>query len=103
VQGGWFVCIVNFKLFVKLKATVCWQVLSNPKLSCFWNERPRSQPSAYEAESRTAWHAARKRGLGGSDIAAVLGVSPWQKPMDVWLSKTGMVGIQIPHTCSGLV
>jgi hypothetical protein len=50
------------------------------------------QPSSYEAEDRTEWHAARKKGLGGSDIAAVMGVSPWQSPMDVWMSKTGRVG-----------
>jgi len=51
-----------------------------------------TEPSSYEAEDRSEWHAARKKGLGGSDIAAVMGVSPWQTPMDVWLSKTGKVG-----------
>ena len=33
---------------------------------------------------------ARRRGfLGGTDIAAVIGVSPWRSPLDVWLEKTG--------------
>ena len=26
--------------------------------------------------------------IGGSDVAAVLGISPWKKPYDVWLEKT---------------
>jgi len=30
---------------------------------------------------------ARKRGLGGSDAAAVLGLSPWASPLDVYLEK----------------
>jgi putative phage-type endonuclease len=31
----------------------------------------------------------RKQGIGGSDVAAILGLSPWQTPLDVFLSKTG--------------
>lgn len=31
----------------------------------------------------------RKRGLGSSDIAAVCGLNPWRKPIDVFLEKTG--------------
>lgn len=30
----------------------------------------------------------RRTGIGGSEIAAVLGCSPFQTPLDVWLSKT---------------
>lgn len=37
------------------------------------------------------WHEARKSGLGGSDIAAVLGLSKWASPMDVWYQKRGLV------------
>lgn len=33
--------------------------------------------------------AARKSGIGGSDVAAILGLSPWRTPLDVWLDKTG--------------
>lgn len=33
--------------------------------------------------------AARKKGLGGSDIAAVFGLSPWRTAVDLWLDKTG--------------
>lgn len=31
----------------------------------------------------------RKLGIGGSDIAAVLGLSPWRSPLDVYLDKIG--------------
>ncbi|WP_238368256.1 YqaJ viral recombinase family protein [Mesobacterium pallidum] len=35
------------------------------------------------------WLARRRSGIGGSDIAAVLGLSPWSTPYDVWLDKLG--------------
>lgn len=35
------------------------------------------------------WHTARKAGIGGSDIAAILGLSKWRTPRDVWKDKTG--------------
>jgi len=31
----------------------------------------------------------RKKGIGGSEIAAVAGLSPWAGPLDVYLAKTG--------------
>lgn len=36
------------------------------------------------------WKLARRKGIGGSDAAAILGFSPWKSPMDVYLDKTGM-------------
>jgi len=33
------------------------------------------------------WLGARKTGIGGSDAAALLGVSKWKTPLDVYLSK----------------
>jgi putative phage-type endonuclease len=35
------------------------------------------------------WLAARRQGLGGSDVAAVLGLSRWRGPLSVWLDKLG--------------
>ena len=35
------------------------------------------------------WLARRKTGIGGSDVAAVLGLSPWKTPLGVWMDKTG--------------
>ena len=31
----------------------------------------------------------RRKFIGGSDIAAILGISPWATPLDVYLEKTG--------------
>lgn len=36
-----------------------------------------------------AQKAERRQGIGGSDAAAVLGLSPWTTPVQVWLDKTG--------------
>jgi len=40
-------------------------------------------------KDRAEWLAERKKGIGGSDIAAMLGLSPWKTAVDVWLDKTG--------------
>lgn len=40
---------------------------------------------------RKAWLAKRRQGLGGSDIAAILGENPFQSQLDVYLSKIGEV------------
>jgi putative phage-type endonuclease len=34
-----------------------------------------------------AWHEARRTFIGASDAPAVLGISPWATPLDVWASK----------------
>src|SRR5262245_5591120 len=40
---------------------------------------------------RTSWLEARRQGLGGSDAAAVLGVSPYQTPLQLFADKLGLV------------
>jgi putative phage-type endonuclease len=40
---------------------------------------------------RKLWLATRRTGIGGSDAAAILGLSPWRSPMDVWMEKRGLV------------
>ena len=40
-------------------------------------------------EEREKWLDERKSGIGGSDVAAILGLSPWNTPVGVWLDKTG--------------
>jgi putative phage-type endonuclease len=37
------------------------------------------------------WHAARLNGLGGSEIAAVLGLSPWESRYSLWHRKRGAI------------
>ncbi len=43
------------------------------------------------------WHELRKTKIGGSDAAAVLGVSPWKTAYELWEEKTGK-GIKQPFT-----
>lgn len=38
---------------------------------------------------RESWLESRKNGLGGSDIAAIAGLSRWKSPLAVYLEKTG--------------
>ena len=39
--------------------------------------------------NRNEWLARRKVGIGGSDVAALLGVSPWKTALDVYYDKVG--------------
>lgn len=39
--------------------------------------------------TRPEWLKLRREGLGGSDAAAVLGISKWTSPYTLWLDKTG--------------
>lgn len=39
--------------------------------------------------ARADWLEQRKHGLGGSDIAALLGLSPWRNPLSLYLDKRG--------------
>lgn len=39
-----------------------------------------------------AWHAARAQGIGGSEIAAVLGLSPYESRFSLWHRKKGLIG-----------
>ncbi len=45
---------------------------------------------------RDAWLAERRQGIGGSDIAAILGLSPWKTAVSVWLDKTGQKADEPP-------
>jgi predicted phage-related endonuclease len=40
-----------------------------------------------EVEARKKWLKWRRGGLGGSDVAGVLNLSPWSSPFSVWWSK----------------
>lgn len=41
--------------------------------------------------SREEWLALRKERIGGSDAAAIVGLSPWASAYSVWAEKTGKV------------
>ena len=38
---------------------------------------------------RAAWLEERRKGIGGSDVAAVLGLNRWRTPLQLWEDKTG--------------
>ena len=44
-----------------------------------------------DAPSREQWLKDRQSGIGGSDAAAVVGVSKWKSPMRLWAEKSGRV------------
>lgn len=39
-----------------------------------------------------AWHAARTQGVGGSEVAALLGISKWESRFSLWHRKQGLLG-----------
>lgn len=41
---------------------------------------------------RDEWLARRRNGIGGSDAAALCGLSRWQSRLEVWAEKTGVMG-----------
>jgi putative phage-type endonuclease len=52
------------------------------------------------------WFKARKKGIGGSDAAVVLGISPWKTPIRLWREKRNEVAeddlIEKQHVYWGL-
>ncbi len=41
--------------------------------------------------TRAQWLEARRRGIGGSDAAAIAGLNKWRSPIAVWMDKTGQI------------
>ena len=39
--------------------------------------------------SEAQWHAERAKGIGGSEAAAIVGLSPWCSNVELWQRKTG--------------
>ena len=48
------------------------------------------------APDRAAWLAQRRTGIGGSDIAALLGLSPYKTQVELWMDKTGRAPVVEP-------
>lgn len=38
-----------------------------------------------------AWLEQRRKGIGGSDVAAIMGLSRWRSPYETWCEKRGLV------------
>lgn len=47
--------------------------------------------TAKEAENRESWLKAREKGIGGSDAAAIVGLSKWKSAFALWSEKTGRI------------
>ena len=46
------------------------------------------------ADRRRQWLAERVTGVGGSDAAVVLGMSPWKSRYELWAEKSGMFPVE---------
>ena len=58
------------------------------------------------------WHRARLQGIGGSEAAAIIGLSPWCSNTELWKRKTGRVAapdisdneaVKYGHAAEGLI
>ena len=45
-------------------------------------------------QTRAEWLAERRTGIGGSDAAAIMGVSPWRSAYALWAEKTGLAPVE---------
>lgn len=65
-----------------------------------------TQPSSAVNVTRDDFHTIRRKGIGGSDIPVVMGLSPYTTPYQLWLAKTGRVIPQdishLPHVKRGI-
>jgi putative phage-type endonuclease len=43
------------------------------------------------APNTEEWHAARRNGIGASEISAVVGLNPWESPFSLWAKKKGLI------------
>ena len=46
------------------------------------------KPVIIKPSSHDEWLAEREKGIGASEVAAILGLSPWDTPFSLWLKKT---------------
>lgn len=49
------------------------------------------KPRIIKPKNHEEWLKAREDGIGASEVAAVIGISPWDSPFSIWLKKTGQV------------
>lgn len=45
--------------------------------------------SVKNMQDRSKWLELRKKGIGGSEAATIMGYSPWSSPWALWMEKTG--------------
>jgi len=63
------------------------------------------EENSIKTQGSAAWLEDRKLGIGGSEIAIVLGLSPYKTPYQLWLEKTGLIEPEdissLPHVMRG--
>lgn len=47
--------------------------------------------AACPEEDKECWLRDRCAGIGGSEIAAIMGINPWTSPRQIWMDKVGMI------------
>ena len=52
------------------------------------------------ATDRVTWLTDRRNSIGGSDVAGILGRSPWASPWSVWADKVGLTPLDEDGTAS---
>lgn len=53
---------------------------------------------AIPCATQEEWLEARRTGIGGSDAAVVLGISPFKKPLQLWAEKCNLLGDDVEQT-----
>lgn len=48
-------------------------------------------------KDKTEWLRHRRAGIGGSEVAAIMGESKWNSPRQIWMSKMGMFDDKPPQ------
>lgn len=44
-----------------------------------------------DPSDRESWLKARRAGVGGSDVASIIGISPWKSEYALWAEKVGLI------------
>ena len=66
--------------------------MAQPK-STTLGQRPALRLVSTKSMNREDWLKIRKQGIGASDAAAAVGISPYQSPLELWMIKTGRDGL----------
>ena len=67
-------------------------------------ERERHSPLVLvdtEDLTREEWLDWRRRGIGGSDVSAIIGISPFRTARDIYYDKVGIAAVEENEVSSG--
>lgn len=67
------------------------EIITGPHTPEYRRFTPPPMPPIAPAKISTEeeWHKARQQGIGGSESAAIIGLSPWCSNVELWRRKTG--------------